>query len=183
MRLRILLVFMLAPVLAQAYSSDARERQEVVAIFDLLTSKMDVKAGDGLGSDLDCVFTREWDKSWRRNAKGEETKQFRPRELLSIQQALDPHGQHAEMFCDRAERDKQAEVLAQTSNKHIVVADMGFSYPVFGPDFQTATIYYQRASILFLPNKRLPPDASTGTITLRKQKGVWTYKVSVTGMT
>jgi hypothetical protein len=183
MRLRILFFLTLAPVLAQADSRDARERQEVVKIFDLLTSKMDVTAGDGLRSDLDCVFTREWDESWRKNAKGEETEQFHPRELLSIQQALDPHGQHAEMFCDHAQRDKQAQILAQSSSKHIVVADMGFSYPVFGRGFQTATLYYRRASTLFLPNNmRTPPAASNGTITLRKQEGVWTYKLSVTGM-
>ncbi|WP_166141049.1 hypothetical protein [Methylosinus sp. RM1] len=185
MRLRILIFLTLAPVLAQADSRDARERQEVLKIFDLLTSKMDVTAGDGIGSDLDCVFSREWDESWHRNAKGVETKPFRPRELLSLQEALDPLGQHAEMFCDYAERVEQAQILAQSSGKNIAVANVGFSYPVFGRNFETATVYYQQRSDLFYPDsnkKRGVPVGSNGIITARKRGGVWTYESSVTGI-
>lgn len=147
----------------------------------MLTSKLDVTAGDGLGSDIDCIFSREWDESYHRNAKGEETTRFRPRELLSIQEALDPLGKHTEMFCDRIERNKQAQELAQSSGKNVVVADFGFSYPVFGRNFQTATVYYYRSNILFLANGKLngPPASSWGIITLRKQEGVWTYKLSM----
>jgi hypothetical protein len=177
---RFLIFLTLSPSLALADSRDARERQELVKIFDLLTSKMDVTAGDGIPSNVDCIFSREWDESSQPNVCGEVTKRSRLHELLSIREALDPRGQHSEMFCDRVERDKQAQILAQNSGTSIVVANFGFSYPIFGRDFQTATVYYQRASILFLPNnKRNPPAASSGTITLRKQRGVWTYKLSV----
>jgi hypothetical protein len=183
MRLQFLIFLAFVPALAQAQSRDARERLEVVKVFDLLTSKMDVTKGDGLGSDLDCVFTREWDESYRRNAKGEPTKEFRPRELLSIKEALDPLGRHAEMFCDHAERDDQAQRLAQSSNKNIAVANFGFSYPDFGPNFQTATVYYRRESKLFLANNRRDlPVGSNGIIVLRKRGGVWTYKLTVSGI-
>jgi hypothetical protein len=184
MRLKNLILLAFVPALAHAQSRDARERLEVVKIFDLLTSKMDVTEGDGLGSDFDCVFTREWDESYHRwNARGELTKGFHPLELLSNQQALDPLGQHAEMFCDHAERDDQAQRLAQSSNKDIAVANFGFSYPDFGPNLQTATVYYQRESKLFLANnKRDLPRGSGGVIVLRKRGGVWTYKLTVLGI-
>jgi hypothetical protein len=184
MRLCLLIFLTLVPALAMAESREARERREVVTIFDLLTLNMDVTAGDGLGSDVECVFPQEWDVSWRRNSKGEETEQFRPRELLSIREALDPKGQHAERFCDRIERDKRAKIWAQASGKNIAVANLSFSYPVFGRDFDSATLYFERGSILLTPGpKRNAPDLSSGIITLRKRKGGWTYKVTVTGMT
>lgn len=180
MLLRILIFLVLAPALAQAGSRDARERQAVVKIFDLLTSKMDVRSGDGIGSDLDCVFSRAWGVTSYDPAQGET---HHPHELLSLQQALDPHGEHSDMFCDRDERDKQAKILAQSNGKgRIAAANVDFSYPIFGRNFQTATVHYYRATVLLETRHNYPPAASWGLILLRKQQGVWTFKLSVEGM-
>ena len=180
MLLRILIFLVLTPVLAQASSRDARERQEVVKIFDLLIPKMDVKSGDGIGSDIDCVFSRTWGLRWSGPTESEATRP--PHELLSIQQALDPKGEHSDMFCDRDERDKQAKILAQSNGKSIPVANFDFTYPIFGRNLQSATVRYYRESISFAPGHNYPPASSHGVISLRKQKGVWTFKVSVEGM-
>jgi hypothetical protein len=50
----------LVPAFALTEARDVRELEEVVKIFELLTSELDVTDGDGHGSDGDCIFTQDW---------------------------------------------------------------------------------------------------------------------------
>ena len=178
MRKRIFACLMVLPTLVLAQPHDFDERKEVVAMFAVLLPKFDVKKGDGLGSNVDCVFSLKWDQSYHRDVDGEPTEAFQPRELLTIEQALDPLGQHKGMFCEYPERDDQAQKLAQDKNKSIAVASIGLSYPDFGPDLTTATVYYQRWSKLFLAgNKKDLPVGSNGVITFRKHGDSWSFEL------
>lgn len=177
MRLLILVLLALAPVIAHADPLIAREQQEVVKIFDLLTSKL------ALSPIVDCTFSREWDKITSNNGNGKEVA-FQPRELLSIQQALDPTGEHAEMFCnraERAERDKRAQLLAYDRNEVIEVESIGYSYPLFSHNFERAIVYSLIEGQLLRRSPKEKQYMAEGIyrqIVLRKQKGVWTYKIS-----
>ena len=180
LRFRILFLMTLAPVVAQAGPREAQERTEVVRIFDLLTSKL-VAPSDV--SDVACVFSNEWEESYRRNARGDETEAFRPRELLTLEQALDPGRQHVEMFCDRTHRDKEAQLLANARGEKIKLTSKGFSYPVFSGNAHSAIVYYWSETRLLFPagNKRDPADSVFGKITLRLRSKVWTYEIAVLG--
>ena len=172
-----MVLLMVVPTLAFAQSQDTHERDEVIKMFDALIPRFDVKAGDGLGSMMDCVFKRKWEQSYHRDADGEPTEPFEPRQLLTLEQALDPSGLHKAMFCDYPNRDAQAQKLALGQNKDITVASVGFSYPDFGPDFHTAIVYYNRASQVFLASRRKDlPVGSNGMIKFAKHDGVWSFK-------
>jgi hypothetical protein len=181
MQKRVLAFLILTPAVAFAQSRNAQERVEVTKIFDVILSKMNVRSGDGFGSDVDCVFAQKWDPSYHRNAKGEPTKQFYPHEQLTIQQAIDAGGQHADMFCNYAERDAQARKTADDLGKRVAVASVGFSYPDFENGLRTATVYYNKMSQMFVPNRRGLPVGSSGVITLKKQNGSWSFKAVTTG--
>ena len=177
MRKKTLVLLIVMPTVAFAQSREAQERQEVISLFGTLLPKFDVRKGDGIGSDLDCVFTRKWDQSFHRDTDGEPTDAFQPRELLTLQQALDPSGRRGEMFCDYSERDAHAQELARDRHMTVSVANVGFSYPDFSSDLRTATVYYQRWSQIFLEKgKRDLPVGSNGVITLKKHEGTWSFK-------
>jgi hypothetical protein len=145
---------------------------------------MDVKKEDGLGSNIDCVFANSWDNSYRRNAAGEETEPFRPRELLSIQQALDPLRHHSNMFCNYLKRNAQAQKLAHESKRNVAVASVTFSYPYFDRDLNTATVFYTRRSDVYLPQqgKRWMPEGSNGVILFVRRNGVWSFTIRTMGI-
>lgn len=184
LRLGAVIGLALAPCGAHADPSDAQERQQVLKIFDLLMSTMDLSERDRIGPRIESVFPREWEESWRTNAKGEKISAFRPGELLPFQEALDPRGQKPEMFCDDRQRDQEAQTLARSSSQNVWVSSVRFSYPIFGSRFKTATVYFKREEKLVFPGgKRDLPDADWGRVRLRQQRGVWTCKISVEGMT
>ncbi len=177
MQKRVLVFLLVVPTLAFAQSQDTHERENVIKMFGALIPRFDVKAGDGLGSDMDCVFTRKWAQSYHRDADGEQTEAFLPRQLLTPEQAIDPSGLHKEMFCDYHDRDAQALKLALDQDKDVTVASIGFSYPDFGPDFHTAIVYYSRWSQIFTARKRrYLPVGSNGMIKFAKHDGVWSFE-------
>ena len=177
MQKRILVLLMVVPALASAQSQDTSEREDVIKMFDTLIPRFDVKVGDGLGSNMDCVFTRKWEQSYHRDADGEPTEAFQPRQLMTLEQAIDPLGRHKEMFCDYPERDAQAQKSASDQNKDVAVANIGFSYPDFGPDFHTGIVYYNRWSQILTTNKRkYLPVGSNGMIKFVKHNGVWSFE-------
>ena len=178
MRKRFLAFLTAMPTLVFAQSHDTSEREQVIRMFDALIPKFEVRKGDGLGSDIECVFARKWDQSYRRDADGEPKESFAPRELLTIEQALDPLDRHAEMFCDQTELAVQAQKMAKDRNKNVAIASIGFSYPEFAPDLQAATVYYQRWSQLFVSNRRkLLPVAAMERLKFKKNDGIWSFEV------
>lgn len=182
MRKIALISLLVVPTMAFAQPQKSDERQNVIMMFDTLLPVFDVKAGDGLGSSIDCVFSRKWDQSYHRDASGEQTEAFQARELLTIEQALDPSGHNNNMFCDYRDRDAQAQKAASDQNKDVAVASIGFSYPDFGPDDNSASVYYQRWSQIFAPGKRkFLPVGSNGLIKFVRHNGVWSFETVNSG--
>ena len=177
MRKRVTVLLMVVPTLTFAQSQDTYERDEVIKTFDTPIPKFNVKAGDGLGSMMDCVFKRKWEQSYHRDADGEVTEAFEPRQLQTPEQALDPSGMHKAMFWDYPDRDAQAQKLALNQNKNFTVASVGFSYPDFEPDLHTAIVFYDRTSQVFLASGRKDlPVGSNGMIKFAKHDGAWSFE-------
>jgi hypothetical protein len=93
---------------AAAVSRQERERLEVRAIFSMLLSRID--PGDALTRhDLPCVVPEKWSDFAPDGGAGH----IRLHVLLTPRQALDPKGEHPQMFCDLAERNAQAKEVAK----------------------------------------------------------------------
>jgi hypothetical protein len=129
---------------AAVVSRQERERLEVRAIFSMLLSRID--PGDGWSSyDLPCVVPEKWHDFWPDD--GRAARSIRPHALLTPRQALDPKGEHPQMFCDLAERNAQAKEVANglsgDDSAGVTTADMSFSYPIFNRSLTRTTLQHE----------------------------------------
>jgi hypothetical protein len=130
---------------AGVVSRRERERFEVRAIFSMLLSRID--PGDAVTRhDLPCVMPEKWSDFVPDDGH------IRPHVLLTPRQALDPKGEHPQMFCDLAERNAQAKEIAKglsgDDSVHVTTADMSFSYPIFNRSLTRATLQHEGANTL-----------------------------------
>jgi hypothetical protein len=134
---------------AAAVSRQERERLEVRAIFSMLLSRID--PGDALARhDLPCVVPEKWSDFVPDDGAGH----IRPHVLPTPRQALDPKGEHPQMFCDLAERNAQAREVAKglsgDDSVHVTTADMSFSCPIFNRSLRRATLQHEGANTRWL---------------------------------
>ena len=164
---------------AAAISRQERERLEVRAIFSMLLSRID--PGDGWPSyDLPCVVPEKWRDFWRGGTS------IRLHVLLTPRHALDPKGEHPQMFCDLAERNAQAKEVAKGLSggdfASVKTADMSFSYPIFNRGLTRATLQHEGVNTRWLKSGEKDFVSSWRVIRLKKAKGVWTAKFETMGI-
>jgi hypothetical protein len=168
---------------AASASRQERERLEVRAIFSMLLSRM--HPGDGWPSyDLPCVVPEKWMDYWPDD--GRAPRSIRPHALLTPRQALDPKGEHPQMFCDLAERNAKAKEAAKGLSggdfASITTADMSFSYPVFNRSLTRATLQHDGGNKHWFKSGREDFVSSWRVIHLKKAKGVWMAKFVTLGI-
>jgi hypothetical protein len=118
----------------------------------------------------------DWRDFWPGDGKAAHS--IRPHALLTPRQALDPKGEHPEMFCDIAERNAQAKETAKGLSgddfARVTIADMTFSYPIFNRSLTRAWLDHEGGNTSWFKSGKKDFVASWGVVRLKKAKGVWT---------
>jgi hypothetical protein len=146
---------------AGGVSRTEKERSEVIALFDVVTSN--AHESEGFWGNLECALGEDWYDN-------------RERAVIPLRDALDPKGEHAEMFCDRKARDDRMREAAKAlpEKRALTAGSMEFGYPKFNRDFTRATISYSSLALEFYKGARDPfPTGHHGSIHATKKDGKW----------
>lgn len=147
-----------------------KERSEVIALFDVVTSN--AHESEGFWGNLECALGEDWYDN-------------RERAVISLRDALDPKSEHAEMFCDpKARDDRMTEAAKALPEKRTLTAgSMKFGYPKFTRNFTHATIRYSSLALEFHKGARDPfPTGHNGLIHATKKNGKWLPRWDVEGI-